>query len=87
MPRIATIPPAEASGPLKQQYDDAIGRAGRIWNIVGLMSRNPRVLKASMELYGALNAVAVAARSACRGRVGAESMCLLTARPRSRPPC
>ena len=54
MPRIATIPPAEASGPLKQQYDDAIGRAGRIWNIVGLMSRNPRVLKASMELYGVL---------------------------------
>ena len=39
---------------VKQQYDDAIGRAGRIWNIVGLMSRNPRVLKASMELYGAL---------------------------------
>ena len=44
----------EARGFLKKQYDAAIKRAGRIWNIVSIMSQNPRVMKASMDFYGML---------------------------------
>jgi alkylhydroperoxidase family enzyme len=46
--------PEEATGPLKREYDAAMQRAGRIWNIVSLMSPNPRVLRASMDFYGAI---------------------------------
>ncbi len=46
--------PEEATGPLKREYDAARQRAGRIWNIVSLMSPNPRVLRASMDFYGAI---------------------------------
>ena len=46
--------PAEATGLLKREYDAAIQRAGRIWNIISLMSPNPRVLRASMDFYGAI---------------------------------
>ena len=48
------ILPEESSGALKTEYDAAIKRAGRIWNIVGIMSQNPQVLKASMEIYLAI---------------------------------
>jgi len=48
---IRTIPPADAQGELKQQYDQATARAGRVWNIVRLMSLNPAVLQSSMDLY------------------------------------
>jgi uncharacterized peroxidase-related enzyme len=51
---IKTIPPHEATGELKEQYDAAIKRAGRVFNIVRLQSLNPRVLKASIELYKAI---------------------------------
>lgn len=44
----------EASGFLKQQYEAAIRRAGRIWKIVSIMSQNPRAMKASMDFYGAI---------------------------------
>lgn len=44
----------EATGLLRKEYEKAIARAGRIWNIVRIMSLNPRVMKASMEHYGAL---------------------------------
>ena len=54
MPWIKVFTYEEASGFLKQQYDAAIKRAGRIWNIVSIMSQNPRVLKTSMDMYGAL---------------------------------
>lgn len=54
MARIRTVPPEEATGLLKQQYDAAIKRAGRIFHIVSLQSLNPRVLAASIELYKAL---------------------------------
>ena len=46
--------PAEATGLLKREYDAAIQRAGRIWNILSLMSLNPKVLRASMDFYGAI---------------------------------
>ena len=54
MPRIRTVAPEEATGPLQREYHAASSRAGRIWNIVCIMSPNPPVLKASMALYGAI---------------------------------
>jgi alkylhydroperoxidase family enzyme len=48
---IETISPENARGRLKQEFDLAIRRSGRVWNIVGIMSLNPRVLKNSMALY------------------------------------
>ncbi len=44
----------EATGLLKQEYDAAIGRAGKVFNIVKSMSLRPGVLKRSMELYKAI---------------------------------
>ena len=44
----------DATGPLKEEYDAAIGRAGKVFNIVKSMSLRPGVLKRSMELYKAV---------------------------------
>ncbi len=52
MAHIRLVEPHEATGALKAQYDAAIARAGRVWNIVKTMSPNPPVLDASMRLYG-----------------------------------
>ena len=41
----------EATGLLKSEYDAAIGRAGKVFNIVKAMSLRPGVLQRSMELY------------------------------------
>ena len=49
---IQTITPAEAEGPLGEQYEAAIERAGRVYKIVESMSLAPRVLDASMKLFG-----------------------------------
>jgi alkylhydroperoxidase family enzyme len=54
MPWIHQVPIAHATGLLKQEFDKAIQRAGRVWNIVHIMSLNPRTMKASMEQYGAI---------------------------------
>ena len=43
-----------ADGLLKEEYDAAVGRAGKVFNILKAMSLNPRVLRASMELYKAI---------------------------------
>jgi alkylhydroperoxidase family enzyme len=51
MPHIRTIPPEEATGSLKRQYDAAIKRAGRVFNIVSIQSLNPSALDASIRLY------------------------------------
>ncbi|MCZ6477949.1 MAG: hypothetical protein O6851_06520 [Gemmatimonadetes bacterium] len=52
MPWIRQIPIDEATGLLKREFDKAIRRAGRVWNILHVMSLNPRTLKSSMEFYG-----------------------------------
>jgi alkylhydroperoxidase family enzyme len=44
----------EAAGDLARLYREAIERAGRVWNIVRLMSPNPPVLEQSMALYRAV---------------------------------
>lgn len=54
MPWIEQIPVEKATGFLKQQFDTAIERAGRIWHIVHIMSLNPRVLKSSIEFYSSI---------------------------------
>jgi alkylhydroperoxidase family enzyme len=54
MPHIRLIDVDEATGPLAQEYEAAIGRAGKVFNIVKSMSLNPMVLKRSMGLYKAI---------------------------------
>jgi alkylhydroperoxidase family enzyme len=54
MPWIRQIAVDEATGSLKQEFDAALGRAGRVWHIVHIMSLNPRVMKASMDHYAAI---------------------------------
>ena len=51
MPHIRLIGVDEATGLLREEYDAAIGRAGRVFNIVRSMSLNPPVLRASIGLY------------------------------------
>ncbi len=48
---IETTSAGEATGELKRMYDAAIRRAGRVYNIVRVMSPNPAVLRASMGIY------------------------------------
>ncbi len=54
MPWIEQVPVSEATGELKEEFDRAIRRAGRVWNIVHVMSLNPRVMRASIEFYQAV---------------------------------
>lgn len=53
-PYIRMIGLSEATGMLRAQLEAALRRAGRVWNIVGIMSQNPRAMKASMDFYGAI---------------------------------
>jgi alkylhydroperoxidase family enzyme len=54
MPNIRLIEPDDADGVLKEEYDAALGRAGKIFNIVKAMSLRPEVLRQSMEMYKAI---------------------------------
>jgi uncharacterized peroxidase-related enzyme len=54
MPHLRLIEVGEATGELKQQYDAAVQRAGKVFNIVKSMSLRPGVLERSMELYRAI---------------------------------
>jgi alkylhydroperoxidase family enzyme len=51
MARIRQIDEGDATGPLKQIYDAAIGRAGEVANIIKVMSLDPRVAQTSMQFY------------------------------------
>ncbi len=51
MAYIRLIDETEADGLLKEEYDAAIERAGKVFNIVKAMSLRPGVLRASIELY------------------------------------
>lgn len=53
MPHIKQITLDKATGLVKRELEKAMKRAGRIWNIVQIMSLNGRVMKESMEMYGA----------------------------------
>lgn len=54
MPRIRVVPVDEATGVLEQEYEAAIRRAGRVFNILGIQSLHPPVLRAGVRLYQAL---------------------------------
>ena len=54
MPHIRVIPPAEATGRLREEYSRAERRAGQVAHILQLQSLNPAVLHAGVELYLAL---------------------------------
>ena len=48
---IQTVDEAEAVGIVKEEYEAAIGRAGRLYNIVKLFSISPKSMRAFVELY------------------------------------
>lgn len=54
MPRIETVAVEEATGLLSREYEAAIARAGRVFNIVSLQSLNPPVMRAGLRLYQTL---------------------------------
>ena len=45
MPFIEQIPIEKATGLLKRLFDDSLKRAGRVWNIVHVMSINPPAMR------------------------------------------
>lgn len=51
MPWIEQVPVDEATGLLKEELDRAVERAGRIWNIVHVMSVNPEAMRDSIRFY------------------------------------
>jgi alkylhydroperoxidase family enzyme len=51
---IGVVEYTQSVGLLRELYDQALGRAGRIYNIVKLMSRRPTHLRASIDLYIAI---------------------------------
>lgn len=48
---IRTVAPGEATGLLKRLYDEAVARAGKVFNVVRLQSLRPEVLEAGIALY------------------------------------
>jgi hypothetical protein len=54
VPHVHVTPFDEAVGIVKQEYDAAIRRAGRIWNIVSIQSQLPEVMRDSLRLYGSI---------------------------------
>jgi uncharacterized peroxidase-related enzyme len=54
VPHIRQIDVDEATGRLADEYAAAVGRAGKVFNIVKAMCLNPLVLNRSMELYKAI---------------------------------
>jgi uncharacterized peroxidase-related enzyme len=48
---IRTVPPGEATGLLKRLYDEALARAGKVFNVLRLQSLRPEVLRAGIALY------------------------------------
>ena len=48
---IKTVQPDDAKGELKIEYDQAIKRAGKVFNILKIQGLNPESLRASMQLY------------------------------------
>jgi alkylhydroperoxidase family enzyme len=54
VPHIRLIGEDEADGLLAEEYEAAVERAGKVFNILKAMSLNPPVLRASMELYKAI---------------------------------
>ncbi len=48
---VRTVPESEATGIVKEEYEAAIKRAGRVYNIVKLLSIKPESLKVFINQY------------------------------------
>jgi uncharacterized peroxidase-related enzyme len=48
---IRMLEPEEATGELKTEYDAAMRRAGKVFNILKVQSLNAPALQASMQMY------------------------------------
>lgn len=51
MPHVHVVPYDESRGVIREEYDAAVARAGRIWNIVSIQSQLPEVMQDSMRIY------------------------------------
>ena len=51
---IKTVPVAAAIGLVRAEYDAAMARAGRVWQIIQMKSLNGPAMKLSTALYGTL---------------------------------
>lgn len=51
MPNIRIVPPEEADQIAAREYAKARRRAGRVWNIVSIMSPNGEIMRDSMRMY------------------------------------
>lgn len=51
MPHVHVFEYDEATGITRREYDKALRRAGRIWNIVSIQSQLPEVMRDSMRIY------------------------------------
>ena len=51
MPWIEQVPFDRATGLLREEYERAVRRAGRVWRIVQVMSLNPEALRDSIRFY------------------------------------
>jgi alkylhydroperoxidase family enzyme len=51
MPWIDQVPVEDATGLLREQFDQALGRAGRVWHILHVMSVNPEALRDTVQFY------------------------------------
>jgi uncharacterized peroxidase-related enzyme len=54
MAHLRLIEEGEATGALRAEYEAAVARAGKVFNIVKAMSLNAPVLRRSMQLYNAI---------------------------------
>lgn len=54
MPHIHQVSDEEATGAAKRQLAAAVARAGRVWNIVRIMTPNPEAMRASMGFYSTI---------------------------------
>jgi alkylhydroperoxidase family enzyme len=54
VPHLRLIGPEDADGLLAEEYDAAVERAGKVFNIVRSMSLDAEVLRQSMKLYRAI---------------------------------
>jgi hypothetical protein len=51
MPHVHVTPFDEAEGTVREEYEAAVKRAGRVWNIVSIQSQLPDVMRDSLRLY------------------------------------
>lgn len=51
---IKTIAPGDSEGDLRTEYEAALGRAGRVFQILQVQSLNPATLHHSIALYRAI---------------------------------